>query len=112
AWVDTPGGWQDNNNGDFVSHKVGYAKIGVNWGIALRVVVGNSNYDEVVSDERWLFNQAPRTLRLEGIDQLPDLIERLTKKAESTAKKIAKRTDDVRELATAMKQVVAELHSS
>jgi hypothetical protein len=67
---------------------------------------------ESCADESWLFNDAPRDLRVDAVEKLPELLERLKKKAESTSKKIAEKTERAKELADAMKRAASELAAS
>src|SRR4051794_30077515 len=51
-------------DGDFKLHEVGYARINKQWGIALRIVTGHEAIPESESEDRWLFNDGPRFLRV------------------------------------------------
>jgi hypothetical protein len=73
----------------FEDSYIGYAKINSKWGVALKVVSGDHNSPEYASVNQWLFNDAPRLLRLEAIDKLPELIEGLIDTAHSTAQKLS-----------------------
>ncbi|HMD84038.1 MAG TPA: hypothetical protein VKO18_04985 [Terriglobia bacterium] len=90
------------------TRSVGYSKIGDKWGIALRKASGNYNYPEQDSEELWLFNDAPRWMRIEAVGKIPDLLEALLKEAEETTKKIRNKTTQVYELAAAMSKVGQE----
>src|SRR4051812_28174014 len=83
-----------------VSHDLGYARVGGTWGIALRervhppktandafarVLAGRHGAKSEPRDEVWLFKDAPRVLRLESIEYLPALLERLVKKTQAAA---------------------------
>lgn len=86
------------------SEDIGYAKIGANWGICLRKVTGD--YQRQDCDERvesWLFNDAPRTLRISAIEKIPDLIERLSKAALETTEAIRERLSVAQAVAEAVK---------
>ena len=83
--------------------QIGYDRIDGKWGIALRTVSGRE--DEEPGQERtesWLFNDGPRSLRLEVIDKLPDLIETLAKEAAEAAEKIKKKASQTQAIATAI----------
>lgn len=78
------------NNGDCILHRLGYARVGSKWGIAL----SRSEFNEYVSEEdgeaeTWLFNDAPRALRVEAVGKLPSLLDALTERAQETADQIA-----------------------
>src|SRR5207247_728944 len=106
TWQKVVGGEDDHTN--YWSRDVGYAKIGHAWGLAIRTRNGNLT-DEVAYDEEWLFNDAPRSYRIEAMDKLPDLIEELIKVSDKTAKKLKEKSVEARELATALSQAAQEL---
>src|SRR5262245_14299466 len=101
-------GSDDDGHGNFWSEDVGYAKVGGKWGVAIRERSGNHNLEDVDSDE-WLFEDAPRALRISAIDQIPDLIDKLVKYADKTARKIDEKTAQARELATALTEADNEV---
>ena len=53
---------------------IGYNKRNGKWGITIRTEFENSHDEDV---DEWLFNDAPRNLRLEVIEHIPALLERL-----------------------------------
>ena len=59
--------WEDAF-GNYSSRYLGYAKVNNRWGIALRTVAGNNNQPEEATVEEWLFNDAPRALRIEAVE--------------------------------------------
>ncbi len=75
AWAEFAG-WDDPARGSFWDRSIGYAKVSRVWGIAIRVRWGLLNDDEPET-EVWRFNDAPRSYRLQALDGLPDLLERL-----------------------------------
>lgn len=97
-----------DDNGEETTHELGFAKIGGDWGIALRIVTVNERHD-FYNEDRWAFNDAPRMHRIEAIDKLPALLERLIKKAESATKKFKETTVRAREVAAALERVRAEI---
>ena len=82
-WVQMAGDDSDTD-GNYWSRDLGYAKVDGKWGIALREAYGNRAYDSNHNEE-WLFNDAPRRLRIEAVDSLPDLLDGLTAAATETA---------------------------
>jgi len=56
----------------------------------------------------WLFNDAPREMRLQGVEKLPDLIKALAEKAPETTKRIQAKTKEVRALADAIRPATDE----
>lgn len=108
AWVQLSG---NTDTGDYWwSRDVGYTKIGDKWGIGLRKQSGDYSDPENDSEETWLFNEAPRWMRIEAVGKIPDLLEALIKQAEDTTKKIKDRTAQAIELAAAMSKVAQEAH--
>src|SRR5580698_4537498 len=71
----------------FHNEDLGYAKIGGKWGIALRTVSGQLG-DESEEVEQWLYNDAPRSLRISGIEKLPQLLERLAEDAVAATERV------------------------
>jgi hypothetical protein len=107
------------NDSGVITRHVGYAKLNGVWRVALRESLDYPNsvngslgalaglYQK--KDEMWPFNEAPRHLRLDAIEHLPTLLERLVKKSEAVAKRIAERTAAARSLAAAIQQASAEI---
>jgi hypothetical protein len=103
-------GDDNNGTGEYWSNDVGYAKVNRKWGIAIRVRSGN--HTDAIEDreyEEWPFNDAPRPLRIEAIDKIPDLLEMLIKAADKTAKKIDEKMADARQLSNALQAAADEI---
>jgi hypothetical protein len=107
AWVVVSG--NNDEDGDWWSREIGYTKIGDKWGIALKASDGNYSYPERDSAEKWLFNDAPRWMRIEAVGKIPDLLDGLVKQAEETTKKIKTKTEEALALAAAMSKVIEEV---
>jgi hypothetical protein len=104
AWVRS-GGWE-NPDSTFEDHYLGYAKVGSKWGIALSIESGMRGWEENNKSEgEWLFNDAPRMLRAEAVNALPDLIESLVTAAARTTQDILAKTADAHELASTITAV-------
>jgi len=91
---------------EYDNDQIGYCKLNGKWGIALQRVWGDYQSDYYQSDGPWLFNDAPRDMRLKSVDKIPDLIEALGKEAFETTRNVHEKTQQVRELANAIQQVV------
>jgi hypothetical protein len=91
-----------SEDGEYYHEELGYAKIGAKWGIALRTIEGSDGWPEATI-EKWLFNEAPRELRIAAIGKIPELFEQLSTEARETAEKIAKKLKKTQELVTAVK---------
>jgi hypothetical protein len=88
--------------------QIGYCKVNGKWGIALRYIWGDHALALDTVDGLWLFNEAPRELRLLGVDKIPELIEALGKEASETTKQVQEKTKQVRELASVIEKIVVE----
>ncbi|HKM84980.1 MAG TPA: hypothetical protein VJW96_02165 [Terriglobales bacterium] len=106
AWVTLSG--NEDHYGEWWSRDIGYTRVGDKWGIALKTASGNYGNPDQDSVEKWLFNDAPRWMRIEAVGKIPDLLEALIRQAEDTTKKIQDKTADVLELAAAMSKVLEE----
>ena len=86
----------------FWTEEIGYAKVGANWGICLRKITGDYNYPDQEDVESWLFNDAPRTLRISAIGKIPELLEKLSVEAVKTTEKIRAKLDEAQAVAKAV----------
>lgn len=111
AWEDLSGN-DDTSNGNWWSRQIGYTKVRDKWGVALRTTRGNYNYPDDDSEELWLFNDAPRWMRIEAVGKIPDLLEALLIEAEKTTQKIKNKTTQAYELAAAMSNVGREVQDA
>ena len=99
-------GDSDSESGDYWGRRIGYARMGRKWGLALEVTSGNE-YAQEGSSETWLFNDAPSWMRIEALDHIPELLERLVKKANKVAEEILKKSEQARELAATISALSA-----
>jgi hypothetical protein len=99
---------REDGSGNYTKRDLGYAKVGNKWGIALRMMSGNHNALEDSNVEEWLFNDAPRALRIESVEKLPDLFESLVKEADAATKQIKTKTHHAQQLATALTEQAPE----
>jgi hypothetical protein len=89
----------------FANEMLGYAKIGSTWGIAIRKLSGDHEVpEEQWEEEDWLFNDAPRSLRIAAIEKIPELIEELSVRAIETTRQIREKLSDVRTVVDAMQE--------
>jgi len=102
VWV-TVSRWEDELRRG--QDEIGYCKVNGKWGIALCRGWNDDAGGEDTIEGLWLFNDAPREVRLAGVDKLPEVIEALSKEAIETAKKVQEKTKEVRELAGAIEQI-------
>lgn len=106
SWIRLDG--REDGSGNYTKRDLGYAKVGSKWGIALRTISGNHNTPEESSVEEWLFNDAPRALRIEAVEKLPDLFDHLGKEAEIAARQIKGKTERARQLASTLGELSAK----
>jgi len=107
AWVTFRSHVEPNSDSEtYDEDQIGYCKIRGTWGISLRHIWGNSGWEEHNSDGPWLFNDAPRDLRLHSVDKIPELIEALAKEASETAKQVRESTQRASALAGAIERIV------
>lgn len=97
--------WEDAF-GNYSTRYLGYAKVNNRWGIALRTVTGSNNTPEDATVEEWLFNDAPRALRIEAVEKLPDLFDSLIKEADATIRKVKAQTLSARQLASSISETL------
>ena len=98
---------REDGLGNYIKRDLGYAKVGGKWGIALRTMTGNHNAPDDAAVEEWLFNDAPRALRIEAVEKLPDLFDNLVKEADVATKQIRSKTQHVQQLANALTDAAA-----
>lgn len=106
VWVEIRSEGPDDR-GEFWTENLGYAKIGGKWGIALQSKSGNDFIDEATT-EYWLFNDAPRPLRLASISKIAELLEKLSAEAKVMVDRIDSGLAQVKEVAEVVKKAAAE----
>jgi hypothetical protein len=81
--------------------QIGYDKIHGKWGVALRTVgLDITNGHE--HTEEWLFNDAPRLMRISAVDKIAELLEALTVKAVEMKDNVAAKLVEARSVADAV----------
>jgi hypothetical protein len=88
-----------DRDGDYWGRRIGYTKIGSKWGLALSSVEGNYQFSDSGDTEEWLYNDAPRWMRIEAVDHVPELLEALVLQVDRTAADLKKKSEQARELA-------------
>jgi hypothetical protein len=82
---------------------LGFDKVHKNWCLALRNVCETDYLDEYLEHDLWPFNEAPRWLRIKGIDRLPALLVKLNADAQSVKKHLGTKLGTVAEVANGIK---------
>ena len=103
TWVKIHGDDGNPYDDSFWSRDIGYAKVSNKWGISLRTIDGQLSDPDRSETEEWLFNDAPRSLRLEAIDKIPELLEKLSQEAIRTTKDIRARLSEAQAVADTVK---------
>ena len=97
----------DDRDGSYWSRRIGYAKVSGKWGVALSTISGYTHYpDEDV--EEWLFNDAPRWMRIESVDHIPALLDELIKEANDVAAALHEKSASARDLAATLTDLVSD----
>ena len=102
SWVMVSG---HENGPEWWSRDIGYTQVGDKWGIALRTATGDNQNEKYDSVQVWLFNKAPRWMRIEAVSKLPDVLEVLLRLTEDTTKSILKKTQRAYELGIVIKDL-------
>lgn len=97
----------DAQDGSYYMRRVGYAKVSGKWGLALSIVSGYVN-DPEDDIEQWLFNDAPRWMRIEAVDHIPALLEELVRQADKVAVALHEKSSQARELAVTLGTAVPD----
>jgi hypothetical protein len=104
AWVVI--GTRPSNPPEYTTYRInelGYSKVGGKWGLALCTRSGDDEHPEWdESMEMWLFNDAPRTLRLSAINKLPELLKKLSEEATEVTKQLQAKLTDAQSIAAAV----------
>jgi hypothetical protein len=100
AWVVVSRSASDENAPWEVSEdRLGYAKTNGRWGLSLTTVEIDNEDGEEDTQGSWLFNDAPRGLRLRAIDHVPALVEALAREVGHTAKRVAESVEIAQQIA-------------
>jgi hypothetical protein len=102
GWVTFSESHSEYDGTQATEERIGYDKIGSRKGLAISVVdVDHVNAEESIK-QQWLFNEAPRSMRIRAIDAVPELLDHLAKEAASTAERVKESAQVAVELAAAI----------
>lgn len=77
-------------------YELGWVKLEGRWALAIRRRSGDENeQDEEKIEGPWLFNDAKRSLRIESVSKIPDLLEALVKKSAKLTADLTASTNQV-----------------
>ena len=93
---------------EYDEEQIGYSKVDGKWGIAIRRIWGDNTAGEGNIQGPWLFNDAPREMRLRAVDKIPEMIEALSSEADKTTKSVEEKTEEVRKLAAVIAKIANE----
>jgi hypothetical protein len=101
AWVEVEGNF-DGDSGTYWYRELGYGKVRGKWCVALRTREGDASDPDDEHEERWPFDEGPRSLRLMAIDFLPALMDAMAKQADETSEQIKGKIGRAVEIANAV----------
>jgi hypothetical protein len=107
AWHRYEGEYDDETMG-FWKSEIGYAKVKGEWGIAVRSVSGFADDPGAEKEESWLFDDAPRKMRIEAIDHLAALLTALVTEADTTADQLQAKVQSAKQIADAATAAVTQ----
>lgn len=102
GWITFSKSHSEYDETQATEERIGYDKIGTRKGLAISVVNVDHAADEENLKQQWLFNEAPRSIRIRAIDSVPELLEHLAKEAASTAERVKESAQVAAELAAAI----------
>ena len=109
TWVQLRGGdGRHYGRDDFWHEDVGYSKINGKWGISLRKLSGDYTDPDSEYQESWLFADAPRELRIQAIDQLPALFQKLSAEANKVTMEVKAKLPNVAAFASVVNPPVTK----
>jgi hypothetical protein len=98
--------YQDPEGSQYrTEEQLGYAKIGNRRGLALQIVAFDDVNDDYEVKDSWLFNDAPRELRLRAVEYIPELIDALVKETTRTAERVSRKAVVALELAAQVEKI-------
>lgn len=102
GWITFSEAHSEYDETQATEERIGYDKIGSRKGLAISIVdVDQADGEESVK-QQWLFNEAPRSMRIRAIDSIPELLDHLAKQAASTAERVKESAQVASELAAAI----------
>ena len=110
AWVNVSSSSPtDSAPNQYFEERVGYAKTNGRWGLSLCTVNVLDVPDGLVDDVQglWLYNDAPRELRLRALKHVPELIDNLASEALRTASSAQEQAELAFELAKTVSAALA-----
>jgi hypothetical protein len=104
AWVDISRTRDENDY--FAVEDLGYTKWGGKWGLVLR---SREGFPGDIEEQGWVFNEAPRALRIAAIDRIPDLLVALSAEATKMSATVLGQLATAQQVAKAITKTTAEV---
>lgn len=105
VWTRMEGGTHAQADEYWWSQDIGYTKISGKWGVALRTCSGDHTDPDNDKVEEWLFNDAPRRMRILGIQHIPNLIRAMIHEVNETTANIKSKITEANELAKVIREI-------
>jgi hypothetical protein len=81
--------WVEFSDDDLCKNYIGFAKSSKGkWAILITQDSGYQGPGQYERSDTWAFNDAPRSLRLEAMEKLPDLLEKIFRDTQETIEQI------------------------
>jgi hypothetical protein len=106
AWVEVAD-HADEETLRFWDRSIGYGKVVRTWGLAIRSRAGFFDDPDEIREEVWLFNEAPRAYRLESLEKLPELLEKLAETASKAAAELKSKISLTKQVATTISKMAS-----
>ena len=106
VWVQING---TSDETQYWATELGYIKLDGKWCIALREVSGYLQETSDESEDTWAFSNAPRALRAEAVDKIPDLLEKMLQQTEEATQGLKTKTEQAAELTFMVSNLVPSM---
>jgi len=80
--------------------RLAYGNTGGKWGFVIGQYTDDQNLPDYTDFESWPFKDAPRELRIDVVEKIPELLQALVKKSADIAAKMTQKIDYTKELAS------------
>lgn len=112
AWVTVLSTSGEETPWETDEERLGYTKLKNRWGLALCTATLDQQEGTETVDEVWAFNDAPRSMRLRALNDIPRLLEALAKEAAKAAKEVEQQARHAEEIAKSIEAIANEKGNS
>jgi hypothetical protein len=88
--------------------RLSYDKNDGKWGFEIEEYDEDHNTDRRHNYKSWKFKDAPRALRLEVVQRIPDLIKEMVKESEVAAKQVTEKLGDAKSIASSLQKLALD----